>query len=180
MASERKVRALREARAAMIGTRERILRSVEGRSDAELTRKPAGGGWCALEVLAHIGTAERLTLKAFEKLDRGEPLRIPKRCWYYRLPMSIGMSGIRVRAPKPVRPKPLSELEPKAVLDGLDQTRKGLLAFADRYGEARFADLVMPHFLLGRFDGVTWYTFIARHEGKHLGQIERLWTEFAA
>lgn len=179
MAGDRKVRKLREARAAMIGARERILRSIEGRSEAELRRTPAGGGWSPLEVLAHIGRAEHLTVKAFEKRERGEPVRIPARCWWYRLPIAIAVSGIPIPAPKLVRPKTLAELDAKAVIEGLELSRRGLLAFADRLGEAAFSDFVLPHFLLGRFDGITWFTFIGRHETKHLGQLERLWRAFA-
>ncbi len=41
-------------------------------------------------------------------------------------------------------------------------------------GEERFAAMVFPHFLLGRFDGVDWFRFLGRHEGRHLGQIRRV------
>ena len=41
-------------------------------------------------------------------------------------------------------------------------------------GEERFAEMVFPHFLLGRFSGVDWFAFLAGHEGKHLGQIRRV------
>jgi hypothetical protein len=65
-------------------------------------------------------------------------------------------------------------VNPSEVLEGLKASRRDLLAIADRMGEARFAAMVFPHFLLGRFSGLDWFTFIGRHEGKHLGQIRRV------
>jgi hypothetical protein len=81
---------------------------------------------------------------------------------------------IRFRAPKLVRPRPRGEVNPQEVLSGLRETRAALLEIVDRMGEERFAAMVFPHFLLGRFNGVDWFEFLAGHEGKHLGQIRRV------
>jgi hypothetical protein len=58
--------------------------------------------------------------------------------------------------------------------DAMKTSRKELLAYADRLGEERWLKLVFPHFLLGRFDGLDWYRFLAKHEGRHLAQMERI------
>jgi hypothetical protein len=34
--------------------------------------------------------------------------------------------------------------------------------------------MIFPHFLLGRFSGVTWFRFIGKHEARHLAQIRRV------
>ncbi|HQQ77166.1 MAG TPA: DinB family protein [Thermoanaerobaculia bacterium] len=165
---------LRQARERMEAVRAGIYEAVEGRSDAELLCPPADGGWSAAEVLDHIGTAERTLVKALTKHEKGEPTRVPKYAWWYRLPMSPVFWKIKFRAPKLVRPRPRSEVNPREVVAGLKESRAALLAIADRMGEERFAEMVFPHFLLGRFSGVDWFTFLARHEGKHLGQIRRV------
>lgn len=165
--------ALREARARMERVRREIAASVAGKSDAELMASPAGGGWCAAEVLDHLRTAESSLVKALGKLERGEPTRVPRRAWFYRLPMSPVFWPIKLRAPKLVRPRPRAEVKPAEVLEGLVASRRELLALADRMGEERFARFVFPHFLLGRFTGVSWFRFIAGHEGKHLKQLRR-------
>jgi DinB superfamily len=168
-----RVGALREARAEMEQVRAQIAAAVAGKSDVELLAVPADGGWSAAEVLDHIRTAESSLVKALGKLERGEPTRVPARAWYYRLPMTPVFWPIKLPAPKVVRPRPRAEVRPADVVDGLGASRRDLLALADRMGEERFARLVFPHFLLGRFSGVSWFRFIAGHEGKHLKQIRR-------
>lgn len=165
---------LRQARERMEAVRAGIYEAVSGKSAAELLCPPADGGWSAAEVLDHVGTAERTLVKALTKHEKGEPTRVPKYAWWYRLPMSPAFWKIRFRAPKLVRPRPRSEVNPDQVVAGLKETRAALLAIADRMGEERFAEMVFPHFLLGRFSGVDWFEFLAGHEGKHLGQIRRV------
>lgn len=168
-----RVEALREARVQMEGVRAEILAAVAGKTDAELLCPPPGGGWSAAEVLDHIATAERTLVKALTKLEKGEPTRVPARAWYYRLPMAPVFWPMKLPAPKLVRPRPRAEVMPREVLEGLAASRQSLLALADRMGEERFARLVFPHFLLGRFTGVSWFRFIAGHESKHLKQLRR-------
>src|SRR5258706_1392553 len=95
----RLARSLRRAREQMVVVREEILRAAAGRSEEELLRVPAGGGWCAAEVLDHIRTAESSLVRALGKLERGEPTRVPAPAWYYRLPMSPIFWNVRFRAP---------------------------------------------------------------------------------
>lgn len=173
MELSRRVRVLRQARARMIDVRERILRSVEGRSDAELLQPPSPGAWSAAEVLDHLRVAESKLVKGLTKVERGEPVRLPSRVWFYRLPMGVAFVPFRLSAPAPVRPRPAAELSPAEVLGGLAASRRDLLAVADRLGEERFSRLLFPHFLLGRFDGLDWFRFIARHEERHREQLVR-------
>lgn len=173
MSRDRKAEALGAARAELLAVRDEIYAVVDGRSDADLLRRPADGGWCAAEVLDHIRTAESQLGKALGKMRRGEPVRIPRRAWWYRLPMSPVFWPIRIPVPKPVRPRRAADLVPAQVLDGLRESRRALLAFADELGPETFSRFLFPHFLLGRFDGLDWFRFIARHERKHLGQLRR-------
>lgn len=168
-----RVEALREARVEMEGVRAEILSAVAGRPDGELLGCPADGSWSAAEILDHIRTAESSLVRALAKLEKGEPTRVPARAWYYRLPFSPVFWPIRFVAPKLVRPRPRADLKPAEVVEGLQASRRDLFATVDRMGEERFARLVFPHFLLGRFTGVSWFRFIAGHEGKHLKQLRR-------
>lgn len=163
-----------EARDRMIAVREEIYRAVEGRSDEELLAPPADGGWSAAEVLDHLRKGEGGLVRGFEAERRGEPLKIPRRAYWYRLPMTLVFSPIRFRAPKPVRPRPRAEVNPREVLAKMKESRAALLAFIDRVGEEEFRKILLPHFVLGRFHGLDWLRFLAGHEGKHLGQIRRL------
>src|SRR5260221_9875371 len=98
-----RVEALARARGEMTGVRERILAFVEPRSDVELLAAPAAGGWCAAEVLDHLRTAEGKLVKGLLKVERGEPVRLPRRAYFYRLPMGIAFANVKLKAPGPVR-----------------------------------------------------------------------------
>jgi hypothetical protein len=165
---------LRQARERMEAVRAEIYATVSGKSDAELLTPPPDGGWSAAEVLDHLRAAEHSLVRALTKFEKGEPTRVPKVAWWYRLPISPIFWRIRFTAPKLVRPRPRAEVNPSEVLDALRTSRRDLLAIADRIGESRFAAMIFPHFLLGRFSGVTWFRFIGSHETKHLGQVRRV------
>ena len=163
-----------EARGRMNAVREEIYRAVEGKSDDELLASPPDGGWSAAEVLDHIRRAEGGLVRGLEAQKRGEPLKIPRRAYWYRLPMSVVFSPIRFRAPKPVRPRPRAEVSPREVIARMKESRAALLAFVEKVGEEEFRKILLPHFVLGRFRGLDWLRFIAGHERKHLGQIRRV------
>lgn len=165
---------LRQARECMETVRAEIYAAVAGKTEGELLALPADCGWSVAEVLDHLRKAEGSLVKALTKLETGEPTRVPGRAWWYRFPMSPVFWKIKFRAPKLVRPRPRAEVNPTEVLEQLRTSRAALLAIADRMGEERFAAMVFPHFLLGRFSGVDWFRFLARHEGRHLGQIRRV------
>ncbi len=165
---------LQEARERMNAARDEIYHAVAGKSDDELLAPPPDGGWSAAEVLDHLRRAEGGLVRGFEAQLRGEPLKIPRRAYWYRLPMTVVFSSIRFRAPKPVRPRPRAEVIPTEVIGKLKESRAALLAFVDRVGEAKFRKILLPHFVLGRFHGLDWLRFIAGHESKHLNQIRRV------
>ena len=169
-----RVDALRQNRERMEAVRTQIYAAIAGRSDAELLALPEDCGWSAAEVLDHLRRAEGSLVRALAKFEKGEPTRVPKWAWWYRLPMSPAFWKIKFQAPKLVRPPPRAEVIPTDVVEQLRTSRRDLLAFADRMGEEPFAKMVFPHFLLGRFDGVDWFAFLAGHEDRHLRQIRRV------
>lgn len=165
---------LREARTRMNAVREELYRTVEGKSDAELLAPPKDGGWSAAEVLDHLRKAEGGLVRGLEALRRGEPLKVPRRAYWYRLPMSVAFWPVRFSAPKPVRPRPRAEVNPREAVAKLKESRAALLAFVEKVGEDEFRKILLPHFVLGRFHGLDWFRFIAGHEARHLGQIRRI------
>ncbi|MGE5344388.1 MAG: DinB family protein [Acidithiobacillales bacterium] len=165
---------LREARDRMVAVREEIYREVQGKSEEELLRPAPDGGWSAAEILDHIGWAERGVAKGFPALEKGQPLKVPRIAWYYRLPMGVAFGKKKFRAPKAVRPRPRVEIRPFEVMESLRGSRRALLDYIEKTGEERFSRIVLPHFILGRFTGLAWLRFIARHEARHLNQLRRV------
>lgn len=169
-----RIEALALARRQMEAARTRLLAPAKGKSREELLAPAADGGWSAAEILDHLKTAEEKLVKGLTKVEHGEKVRIPKAVWFYRLPMGIAFSRLKLKAPGPVRPRARAEIEPEQVIAAMAESRKALLAFADRLGPERFARFVFPHFILGRFDGLDWFHFLTKHEGRHAAQMERL------
>lgn len=167
---------LAAARRDLEAARARLLAPTAGKSREELLAPARDGGWSAAEILDHLRTAEGKLVKGLTKMERGEPVRLPRAAWLYRLPMSLAFTRFKVKAPGPVRPRPRAEIEPEEVLAALAASRAALLGVADRLGPERFSRLVFPHFLLGRFDGLDWFRFIGRHEARHAAQMERLFS----
>ena len=164
----------REARARMEAVREEIYRAVAGKSDSELLAPPPDGGWSAAEVLDHLRAAEGSLVRALKKFEKGEPTRVPKRRVVVpRADVAVLLAhpvhGAEARTSAPARGG-----ESEEVLEALRTSRRDLLALADRMGESRFAAMIFPHFLLGRFSGVTWFRFLGSHETRHLGQLRRV------
>jgi hypothetical protein len=164
---------LREARDRMTAVREEIYREVEGKSEEELLRPPPDGGWSAAEILDHIGRAERGVAKGFPALEKGQPLKVPRIAWFYRLPMGLAFGKTKIQSPGPVRPRPRAEIRPSEVLERLRASRADLFKYVEDTGEERFSRMVLPHFILGRFTGLAWLRFIGRHEARHLAQLRR-------
>ncbi len=165
---------LAKARAEMIAARERLLAPTRGKSRDELLAPAPDGGWSAAEILDHLRTAEGKLVKGMLKVENGEAVRLPKLTWYYRLPMDIAFTKMKFKAPGPVRPRPRADIDPEEVVAAMGESRKALLAFADRLGPERFSRFVFPHFILGRFDGLDWFRFLTKHESRHAAQMERL------
>lgn len=166
--------ALAVARREMEAARARLIAPTKGKTREELLAPAPDGGWSAAEILDHLRTAEEKLVKGLTKVERGEKVRIPAATWYYRLPMRIAFTSIKLKAPGPVRPRPRTEIEPEQAIAAMTESRKSLLAFADRLGPERFARFVFPHFIIGRFDGLDWFRFLTMHESRHAAQMERL------
>jgi hypothetical protein len=88
--------------------------------------------------------------------------------------MGIAFWKMKFRAPKPVRPRLRAEIRPVEVIERLRSSRGALLEYIEKTGEERFSRIVLPHFIFGRFTGLAWLRFIARHEARHLGQLQRV------
>jgi len=172
--STKRVDALASARRNMNDVRQRIWRLVEERTDAQLLTPPADGGWSPAEVIDHLRTSETKLVKGLSRVEAGQPVRLPRRAYFYRLPMGLAFTERKIKAPGPVRPRPAAEIVPHESIEALKTSRAELFALADRLGPERFSRLLFPHFLLGRFDGLDWFRFIGRHEARHLAQMERV------
>jgi uncharacterized damage-inducible protein DinB len=61
----------------LIASRARLLRAVEGLSDAGWQWRPADGRWSVRLILAHVGAAQWDHLEAANRFLAGQPLALP-------------------------------------------------------------------------------------------------------
>lgn len=138
-------------------------------------RRPAADAWTPAEVLDHLrvvedGSARLLARRLQRAREAGlgaesDPSSRLGRLNIYALPG-------RMEAPDAVRPVPGARAEEAE--SGLAASRRALDALvADASGSA-LGDVRAQHMRFGELDLYQWLEFIAQHERRHAGQLERV------
>ena len=154
-------------------------RLTAGLSDAQLWRKPLGGGWSVGECLAHLNLAgepylAKMTAAAADARARGRRGTGPFAFGFLggRFVRSLsGESRAKFRAPKAWLPEPQAD-----VLERFGRLQAGLIdlaAGADGLdlGRVTVASPVSPLVRLSLFEALN---LVAAHEDRHLRQASRV------
>lgn len=146
-----------------------------------LNRKPAGGGWSALQVVFHVMEAERLSLQYLMKKTR-QPERIPRSG-----PFAFFKSralGLFLKLPfKVSAPAATADVPEQSDLSGLskdwEEVRSGWREFLDEFPAEHASRAVYKHPRAGRLNLEQTLRFLIDHLRRHEGQIERVLSEVA-
>ncbi len=156
-------------------TREKVLASVHGLSEAQWKWKPAPERWSVAECVEHITATEQLL---FERLQAAlkEPAQ-PEKKALVKGKENLIMKAVpsrerRVTAPEEVRPTGRWPA-PEGVLRAFNETRGRTLEFA-RETQTDLRSYFYPHFILGDFDAYQWLLFMGAHFERHNAQIEEV------
>jgi uncharacterized damage-inducible protein DinB len=157
------------------GTRERLLRAVEGLSEEQQGFRPAPDRWSVAQLCEHLSIVEgnvagllgRVLGKAEESGAEGAAFA----------PVSVEefverTRDVKLNAPESVRPadsRPLADSV--AALRG---SRAALHALRPALERADGHALRFPHPAWGPLNLYQWLLFVAAHESRHLAQIEAL------
>lgn len=149
-----------------------LLAVAEGVPGEKWRQAPAGGGWSAGEVIAHLTQVEAATLEGASRVLKKEPrpvrfrdrLHIPPKVVEWRLP--------RAKTPIPLDPALLGEKQ--AMLDRFRAGRERTLAFIDSQRHRDLGRWRWRHPFLGPLDTYTWFETLYHHEIRHTKQLREI------
>jgi len=177
-------RALAAVLAVLQEERERLLATVADLPEDDVNRRPPSGAWSVGEVLDHLHRVEtgiaRIVAGLISKAKAAGPL--PPAPAESEEAVAAALASLdRFRIDTVVRPIEASEpvrpqgTHPKAeLLDALGRSRAALLAAVAEGAGHDLAALRYPHRVLGDIDLQQWLLFAAKHERRHVTQIERV------
>ena len=151
-----------------------LLERLAPMSPAELTARPAAGGWNVLDVVQHVIIVEELVLRALATRPGPLPLAERVRSGLRLTALRIYLrSGGRVEAPTPaILPQgsvPLDELRAR-----WERTRAGYATALASFGPEDLRRPMMKHPIVGKLTPVQTLTFLGTHLAHHGRQIERI------
>lgn len=167
-----------EIMSALDETRERLYRRAESLDAARENFRAAPDGWSTAEVFEHLSIIEgqmvQLLGMLLKKAEASGGARAEGAPF---APVSIDelakqVSGVKLQAPEEVRLKGGVSLAES--LARLRQSREALRRIAARLERVDASGARYPHPFLGPLNAYQWLLFIAGHEERHLGQVEKL------
>ncbi|HEX8560390.1 MAG TPA: DinB family protein [Pyrinomonadaceae bacterium] len=160
------------------GSRERLLRSVEGLSGEQQRFRPAPDRWSAAQLCEHLASVEWSVVKLLSKLlGKAEESGAARAEGAAFEPVSIAeyverIRDVRLEAPETVRP---GDSTPMAdALEAMRGAREALHALRPRIERADGHAVRFPHPAFGPLNLYQWLLFVGAHESRHLAQLEAL------
>ena len=155
-------------------TRTKVLKSIEGVSEAQWTFKAGPDRWSIAEVAEHIALSESLIMGMIQ----GQMLQAPPRQGA-GIPDEKLIAGLTDRTQKAQAPevlKPVNKWATKeALVKDFNTARDATIAFVKTSKEDLRAHAA-PHPAFGPLDVHQWLLLIAGHSARHTAQIEEVKT----
>ncbi|MCU0418280.1 MAG: DinB family protein [Cyclobacteriaceae bacterium] len=145
----------------------------------KLTAKPTPQSWSALEVVAHLVTAERLSIQYIRKKKQGIATLGNTGPWeefkFFLLKVSQRI-GFRYRAPKAVVASTPAFASLEQAREAWAHQRGELKKLLDEFSEQDVRKKIFKHPFAGRLNILQTVTFFGEHVRHHQPQIDRLVT----
>jgi len=156
--------------------RKAILHQIEVIS-ADTFHRRENNRWSLGEVLAHLITAERLSLEYMRKKSLGlqslKPSSFSADLRFLALKISQRLP-FKYKAPQHVRDHTPSDLSFEELRRQWDEQREALRQFLDSLGDSGWKKEVYKHFVAGRLNALHAVQFFMEHIHHHKPQIHRL------
>ena len=153
-------------------TERRLLRSADSIPADQWKTRPAGGGWSAGELVAHLIAVERGVVGKADRIQQKAPKQFS---FFQRLHLPIRLVEARVirqKSPIPLDPELIQEKE--TMLAALRDVRERTLAFLEETQGRDLSEYRWRHPFLGSFDMYDWFQFVAAHEARHEKQMREI------
>lgn len=156
-------------------TRKTLFNDLKQYDDDTLNKQPAAGKWSVAEVIAHLITAEEMSLKYLMKkvqdTSRAQPEGF-KNKWRWLLVQIVFTFNIKFKAPEIVEPKlgyqSLANLEMQ-----WGKVRLQTLSVLNKLTDEELNKELWKHALAGKMNPHHMVQFFGVHYRRHLKQIER-------
>ena len=168
-----------EVLAALRTVRARLLTDLERFDDAQFFATPSRGGWGAAHVAEHLARVEgRIQQGARRAIEHGSDVRPT---WYdplLKLPLRAGVvEFVRVRTVKgadPLDDGGLGSVTRPQLMERLAAVRAATVALLEQTRERDLGRIYLRHPLFGAFAVREFLHWVAWHEDRHRGQLERI------
>ncbi|MCW5907649.1 MAG: DinB family protein [Chitinophagales bacterium] len=155
--------------------RTQLFQELRKYSDELINKKPAPEKWSVAEVIAHLITAEEMSLKYLQKKTLDTSLAKPeslKNKFRWLLVNIVFTFNIKFKAPEIVEPRTgyqtLAELETK-----WSEVRQGIYEILDKLNDNEVNSTLWKHAIAGKMNIFHMVEFFSVHFGRHRLQIER-------
>lgn len=154
-----------------------LFRTLESYSFEQLNRKPADGGWSAVQTMQHLMMSEELAWQYVQKkVQYGADA--PPVNWTARFRLWLLIGGlflpIKIKAPKVVIPEVLAEgVSLSEVRARWEAVRSQWRKFLQEMPEAYAGRMLFKHVVAGRLSFEQMFDFYKAHFRRHYGQIMR-------
>ena len=155
--------------------RKDLFNELKGFSDELLNKKPAPEKWSVAEVIAHLITAEEMSLKYLQKKTQDTSTAKPESFnskWRWLLVQIVFTFNIKFKAPEIVEPKlgyqSQADLEKKWT-----DVRSQIAAILNKLSDKEINTELWKHAVAGKLNLYHMVEFFGVHTGRHKKQIER-------
>ncbi len=150
-----------------------LIESTQGLSDAQWHFTPAPGSWSVSQVLEHLTVLEGLFVDVrFPMLMQAPPSepRAGVEQTDAIILESVPDRTVKITAPGPICPS--GQCPPAELLERFRAHREKTMALARETDGLR--EHVAPHPVLGPLDAYQWLLAVAAHTRRHVGQIQEV------
>jgi uncharacterized damage-inducible protein DinB len=147
-------------------TREELIKSVMELTEEQFNLKPASDKWSAAQVLHHLYTSEKGTVKSLRKNLVLESEAAEDK--------DFSFISDRSRKVKTQNEPPEDFFNKEDVCALLLESRESLEKLVEETGEATFSEKSIDHPAFGRMNLKNMVEFIGLHEKRHMDQIEEI------
>ena len=160
-------------------TREGVLLSITGLSDAQLNYKTEGDAWSICDIVHHLALTDEANAKLMSNLlkraraDNVGPDRSPDGSELHSADdVFARMAEPKFQAPQFVAPQ--AHLPVEDSLARLNASREKMLDAIEQLSSFDLSGLTFPHPFAGPLNGYQWMLLAGGHEHRHCAQINRI------
>lgn len=157
--------------------REKLLNTLSEVSEHELQCIPSPGKWSIAGTLAHLITAERMSLIYMKKKSLGandlDNSGIVEELKFLFLQASQRIPMLKFKAPKAVVEHTPTDISFDKLKTQWDATRADLKRFLDSIEDKNVRKKIYKHVIVGRLDAVQGVGFLREHFIHHLPRLKK-------